>query len=165
MELEQVNKQVNWLDEERRKDQLKIASLEERLKGLTAKMTPLEQHDNELDSQMTRLNALVAKIDSYDESLLQIRMENKQQQEERDRITKKRDEETEKIHRTEIKALETSIAEIRKDLEQFSEIKRNLKNRVEEELRLSRVIDEVRARMETIRRSDEDYIRNSQASG
>ena len=31
MELEQIAKQVDWLDEERRKDKLKIGSVEERL--------------------------------------------------------------------------------------------------------------------------------------
>ena len=42
MELEQVNKQVDWLDKERQKDKLKIGSLEEKLSNIEGKITPLE---------------------------------------------------------------------------------------------------------------------------
>jgi chromosome segregation ATPase len=48
---------------------------------------------------------------------------------------------------------------MRKELEAFPEIKRSLKARVDEEGRLARVIDEVRSRIETVRRSDEEYTR------
>jgi len=160
MELEQVNKQVNWLDEERRKDRIIISSHETHLKELEEKILSLEHHNSDLESQLTRLNTLIARIDSFDESLLQLKVESKKELEERDKQAKKREEETGRIYRTETRALDTGITEIRKEIEQIPEIKRNLKNRVEEEMRLSRVMDELRTRIETIRRSDEEYTRN-----
>jgi chromosome segregation ATPase len=159
MEIEQITKQVNWLDEERRKDKLKIGALEERLNDLTAKIPPLERENKELEGQVTRLGAIVAKVDGFEEVLLQNRIETKQQIEELDKISKKRADESDKVFRTELHTLETGIAEVRKELEQFPDIKRNLKNRVEEELRLSRMIDEVRTRIEAMRRSEEEYTR------
>ena len=42
MELEQLNKQVDWLDKERQKDKLRISSLEEKLATLEGKLPPLE---------------------------------------------------------------------------------------------------------------------------
>jgi DNA repair exonuclease SbcCD ATPase subunit len=44
-------------------------------------------------------------------------------------------------------------------MEQLPDMKRNLKNRVEEELRLSRTIDELRNRLDVIQRSEEEYTR------
>ena len=157
MELEQVNKQVDWLDKERQKDKLKIGSLEEKLTAMEGKFTALEHQQKELSGEVTHLGALLARIDSFDESLLQIRIESKQQFEDQEKQTKKREDELEKIHRSEIRSLDTPIGELRKEVEQLPELKRNLKLRIDEEIRLSRMIDEVRNRIETMRRSEEEY--------
>jgi chromosome segregation ATPase len=159
MELEQVNKQVDWLDKERQKDKIKIGSLEEKITALEGKITPLEHQLKDLSGEVTRLGAMLARVDGFDESLLQIRIETKQQFEDQEKQTKKREDDLEKIHRTEIHGLETSIGELRKETEQLSELKRNLKLRLDEEVRLSRMIDEVRNRIETMRRSEEEYTR------
>ena len=157
MELEQVNKQVDWLDKERQKDKLKIGSLEEKLTAMEGKFTTLEHQQKELSGEVTHLGALLARIDGFDESLLQIRIESKQQFEDQEKQTKKREDELEKIHRSEIRSLDTPIGELRKEVEQLPELKRNLKLRMDEEIRLSRMIDEVRNRIETMRRSEEEY--------
>jgi hypothetical protein len=98
-------------------------------------------------------------MDSFDEALLQSRIETKQQMEEHEKVTRKRDEELEKARRSELRALETSLTEVRKELEQLPGIQRNLKQRVEEEVRLGRMVDEVRNRLESLRRSEEEYTR------
>jgi len=157
MELEQVNKQVDWLDKERQKDKLKIGSLEEKLTAMEGKFTTLEHQQKELSGEVTHLGALLTRIDGFDESLLQIRIESKQQFEDQEKQTKKREDELEKIHRSEIRSLDTPIGELRKEVEQLPELKRNLKLRMDEEIRLSRMIDEVRNRIETMRRSEEEY--------
>jgi len=157
MELEQVNKQVDWLDKERQKDKLKIGSLEEKLTAMEGKFTALEHQQKELSGEVTHLGALLTRIDGFDESLLQIRIESKQQFEDQEKQTKKREDELEKIHRSEIRSLDTPIGELRKEVEQLPELKRNLKLRMDEEIRLSRMIDEVRNRIETMRRSEEEY--------
>jgi chromosome segregation ATPase len=160
MELEQIAKQVDWLDEERRKDKLMIGALEERLVAVEGNVPPLAHQIKDLSSEITRLAALVSRFDATDESILQVRIDTKQQFENLDKQAKKREEESEKLRRTEIRAIETSINDIRKELEQFPEVKRTLKLRIDEESRLARLIDEVRNRVETLRRSEEEYTRN-----
>jgi chromosome segregation ATPase len=160
MELEQIAKQVDWLDDERRKDKLKIGALEERLAAVEGNVPPLAHQIKDLGSEITRLAALISRLDSTDESVLQVRIEAKQQVEELDKQVKKRDEEVEKMRRSEIRALETTLNDIRKELEQLPEIKRTLKLRIDEESRLARSIDEVRNRVETLRRSEEEYTRS-----
>lgn len=159
MELEQVNKQVDWLDKERQKDKIKIGSLEEKLASMEGKIVPLEHQIKDLTSEVTRLGTILTRLDGFDESLLQIRIETKQQFEDRDKLAKKREDDQEKARRTEIHSLEIPLGELRKETEQLPELKRNLKLRVDEEARLSRTIDEVRNRIETIRRSEEEYTR------
>jgi len=160
MELEQINKQVDWLDKERQKDKLKIGSLEQEIAALDGKIPPLERHINDLSSELTRLGALLTRMDGFDEALLQIRLEAKQQADELGKLIKKREEEQEKIRRTDVRSLEIAIGELRKETEQLPEMKRNLKLRVDEEIRLARTLEEVRNRIETARRSEEEYTRS-----
>jgi chromosome segregation ATPase len=159
MELEQIQKQVDWLDDERRKEQTRIGALEERIAGLDNYTAPLSQQIRELQSEITRLNALLGRMDSFDDSLRQIRLEQKQQFEELDKSTKKREEETEKVRRAEMHATDLAVNEIRKEIEQIADLKRSMQTRVDEESRLARLVDETRVRIDTIRRSEEEYTR------
>lgn len=159
MEAEQILKQLDWLDEERRKDKTRLGALEERLIALEGNLVPLPRQIKDLGSEITRLEAVMARMDHFDELLLQQRAEAKQYFEELERQLKKRDEETEKVRRVEMRAVDTNIIELRKELEPIAEIKRSLKGRVEEEGRLARLIDEIRTRIDTARRSEEEYTR------
>lgn len=160
MELEQIYKQVEWLDDERRKDKTTIGSLEERLTALEGNLIPLPNQIKDLGSEITRLTALLARMDQFDETLLQQRIETKQRIEEIERDYKKRLEESERLRRVEMRALDTSLVELRKELEALPELRRGLKARVDEESRLAKMIDEVRGRIENIRRSEEEYTRS-----
>lgn len=160
MEVEQMIKQIDWLDEERRKDKTRLGAMEERITAAEANIPPLAHQIKELSGDITRLTAMLSRMDNFDNSLLQQRVETKQYFEELERQSKKREEEAEKLRRVEIRALETSLAELRKELEPIPELRRTLKARVDEENRLARLIDEVRARIETVRRSEEEYTRS-----
>ncbi len=159
MEIEQIVKQVDWLDDERRKDKTVLKSLEDRLSSLEGNLPPLVGQIKELSGDLTRYSAIFSRMDQYDESLLQQRIESKQSLEEIVGDLKKRIDDTEKVRRVEIRAVDTSLVELRKELEPIPELKRALKSRVDEEARLGKLIDEVRAKLDTIRRSDEEYTR------
>jgi len=58
MEMEQILKQVEWLDDERRKDKTRLGALEEKLKALESQVSPLEIQSKDLSSEVTRFNHL-----------------------------------------------------------------------------------------------------------
>jgi chromosome segregation ATPase len=159
MEIEQILKRVDWLDEERRKDKNLLAAIEERMISLEGNLPGINKQIKNLDSDITRVSALLARMDHFDENLLQFRVESKRSLEEIDKEIKQREQEQEKIRRVEQRALEASIVELRKELAPIPELKRTIQSRVDEDIRLSRSIDEIRVRIDTIRRSDEEYTR------
>lgn len=159
MEMDQILKQVDWLDEERRKDKTRLGSLEERLNAVEGNVPPLAHQIRELSGEVTRLNAILGRMDHFDESMMQHRLEFKQQIEEVEQDIRQRIDEVEKVRRTELRGLDDSLVELRKELEPVPEIRRALKARVEEENRIQKMIDEVRGRIETVRRSEEEYTR------
>jgi chromosome segregation ATPase len=160
MEVEQVLKQVDWLDEERRKDKTRISALEERLAALEGNVQPIPHQIKDLDGEITRLETIISRMDHFDEALLTQRIESKQYFDELERQMKKREEDVEKVRRVEMRAVDSSVADLRKELEPIPEIKRMLKARVDEESRLARLIDEVRAKIDTGRHSEEEYTRS-----
>jgi len=159
MDEAQIAKQVDWLDEERRKVLTRVGALEEQINSVTSNYTSLVKQIKDQNSEVTRLAALIARMDGFDEELLQIRVENKQVTDELEKQFRKREDEAIKLRRSEIGALEKSIGDLRKELEGLPEIRRNLTARIDEESRLSRLIDELRLRIDSIRRSDEEYTR------
>ena len=159
MDVDQILKRVQWMDDERRKDKDTIAFLENRILALEGSLTAAQLQIKDLSGEITRLNTVVTRMDQYDTTLIQQRVEAKHHVEELDKETKKREEETGKVRRVEIKALDASIVETRKELEILPRLEKGIQARIEEDSRLGRFIDEVRVNIETVRHSEEEYIR------
>lgn len=128
--------------------------------ALEGNIPPLAREIKDLSGEITRLSTLISRMDHFDEAMLQQRIEAKKYFEELERQIQKRDEEGEKVRRAEIRVLETSLADLRKELDPLPDIKRSLKVRMDEENRLAKLIDEVRSRIENVRRSEEEYTRS-----
>jgi chromosome segregation ATPase len=159
MEIEQIIKRVDWLDDERRKDKNLLASFSDRLTGVEGNIPPLSQQLKDLGGEITKVTATLGRMDRFDETLLQHRIEVKQNFEELDRQVKKRDEESEKVRRLELRGVEASIVELRKELSPIPELKRAIQARVDETARLEKEINDARVRIETFGHSEEEYTR------
>jgi len=159
MEFDQVLKQLEWLNDERRKDKDIISKQEERLTSMEGRISAANQQIKDQNSEIVRLTTVVSRMDDFDSALLQQKMEINKQIEELDKQTKKREEEMEKVRRVEMRSADTSIADTRKELEAFSGINRSLSARVEEDARLAKLIDELRVKTQDLQRSEEEYTR------
>ncbi len=159
MEMEQIGKRVDWLDEERRKDKTQLAGLLDRLASLENNLPTVTKQLKDIESELTRLATKLARMDYFDENLLQFRVETKQAIEEIDKEYKQREEESEKVRRVELRSLESSIVDLRRDLSPIPELKRAVQARADEDIRLGKVIDEQRVKLDSIRRSEEEYTR------
>jgi len=159
MDLDQVLKRVQWIEDERRKDKDSIAILENRILSYETGIKALNEQIKDLGAEITRLGAVVTRMDQYDSNLLQMRLEAKRQVDELDKEIKKRGEETDKVRRVEVKALEVGLQDLRKELDILPRLERGIQARVEEDSRLVRSVDEVRARLESVRRDEDEYTR------
>jgi chromosome segregation ATPase len=159
MELDQVLKKIDWLDEERRKDKSTISALQERVQSVEGMIELSNQQIKSLNSEVTRLTTILSRLDQYDEAILQIRVENKRRLDDLEKQIRKSIEESEKVRRVEMRAMDADMAEVRKELEPISELKRNLQTRIDSELRLDRGLEELRLRIDEVQRSGEEHTR------
>jgi methyl-accepting chemotaxis protein len=76
-----------------------------------------------------------------------------------DKEIKKRDEETEKLRRVELKSLDSALYELRKELEPISRLEKGQMGFSEEDSRLNRSIEELRSRIESVKHNEDEYTR------
>ncbi len=160
MELEQVKQKLDWLDNERRQDKTEITSLENRLAALEGTQAPVSKQINELNGEITRLNTLLGRLDQFDEALLQSRIEAKQGLDELEKQVTQREEEGEKVRQVETRAFDESLSRLHKEVVQIADIHRSLGSHAEEDIRLGKEVNEVRQSIDSVRRSDEEYVRS-----
>jgi len=159
MQPEQILKKLDWLDEERRRDKATIATLEEKVKGLEQSLQSANQQIKEISAELSRYKPLAGRIDQTDEALLKFKVEVKQQIDAVEKEAQRREQEAEKLHRVEIKTLEASIAEIKKEISVIADLRRSLQTRIDEELRLSRMVDEMEEKIAELQRTEEEFNR------
>jgi chromosome segregation ATPase len=159
MDLEQIIKRLDWLDEERRKDKILIATLEERLNRAEAQVPPVAQQVKEVDSELTRLSSSLARFDPIDAAIAQIRVDYNRAIEAIEKQRADHEREVEKVRRADMESLTKSIADVRKGFEPIPEMKVKIQARIEEEYRLGRLIEELDHKLTESNRGDEEYKR------
>ena len=113
MELEQVIKRLEWLDDERRKDKTTIATLEDRLANLEAAIVPFSPQIKNINSEITRLTTVLARLDQFEGSLAQMRVDSTRELSVIEKERADHERETEKVRRIEVEGLNRAVAEVR----------------------------------------------------
>ena len=159
MEIEQLAKRVEWLDDERRKDKNTISRLEEQAVALEKKLATAEHQSAELLGEITQLRTVITRMDQFDQAMVQQRAEVNRQIKEQEKLFGQRDDEITSVLRAEIRTFETSLLDLRKELSTIRELKKDVQARVLEEIRLARLIDEVGKNLDDLRINEEDQSR------
>jgi chromosome segregation ATPase len=160
MELDQILKRLDWMDDERRKEKAAIAAMEERLLSIEGKYSGLPPQIQDLNSDLVRLMSVFGRLEAFEASLAQARVEFNRTIEGIEKQRTERDREVEKMRRAELEGINKAISEVRKGLDPIPEIRKTLQARQDEEFRLSRLIEEVDKKVVDTKRYDEEYKRS-----
>ena len=160
MDLEQLEKHLDWLEEERRKDKIIIATLEERLGRLEGDLPAMKQQVREMSSELARMPAMLARFDPIEAALGQMRVDLARSLEAIEKTRQERERDLEKARMADQELLSRSIAEVRRGLEPIPDLRKAIQARMEEDFRLGRLIEEVNQRATEYRRGDDDFRRS-----
>jgi chromosome segregation ATPase len=159
MDLEQLQKRLQWIEDDRRKEKDALAMLENRLTALEGTLAAPQQQMKDLAGEVTRLSTVVSRMDQYDAALLQLRQEAKRAVDELGKEAKVRSDEAEKIRRVEIRSLENSLVELRKDLDVIPKLEKGIQVRSEDITQVRRMVEEQRLRIDEVRTEEQEYTR------
>jgi chromosome segregation ATPase len=143
MEIEQITKRLEWLDEERRKEKTTIATLEDKILRLEGGLQGVKKEIKDLHQEMAQFNTVFGRLDQLGDALAQIRVDIGRMTESIQKGRLDSEYEQEAKRRLEYDGINKSIAEIRKGLEPISELKKGLKGVQEEQKKISEQFPEL----------------------
>lgn len=156
MELDQIVKRLDWLDEEHRKDKHALSALEERLASLDGNLKSLVQQVKEKSGEISRLTITAARVEQFGDILSKNRLEINRFIEDLEKQREEKQLELNKQYQAEFGSINKTLLNLRKLKEAIAGINNALKVRVDEEARLTRAISEMKSKVEvTVRASEE----------
>ena len=156
MELDQIVKRLDWLDEEHRKDKHALSALEERLASLDGNLKSLVQQVKEMSGEISRLTIAAARVEQFDDILSKNRSEINRFIEDIENQREEKQLELNKQYQAEFNSINKTLTNLRKIKEAVAGINNELKVRIDEEARLTRAISEMKSKVEaTVRASKE----------
>lgn len=160
--LEQLERRVEWLDNERRNDKTNLASMQNRLTVLETENTNLRKQIKELETLISQQSTQISSLEKYESQIARVNTElSKQIRESNERTTMNLDESV-KRQKLEVEALKTNLAKLHDVTEQITPVREEIKTLKVEDTRLGRLIEEQKARITEVSRFDEDYRRSLQ---
>ncbi|MBN2043879.1 MAG: hypothetical protein JW757_02565 [Anaerolineales bacterium] len=123
MNQEQIEKQVEWLEKQRREDKQTIASLKMKIDHLEGVLEKSSQAIQALESGQAKLGVRITKMDSFDEALSVHRKEVKKELSEQENRAKKRESYTKQKFEDQVENLGKEISEVYKGLTPISALR------------------------------------------
>lgn len=158
MEVHEIEKRLEWLDEQRRKDNEEISRLRKRLDGAEEMISTQNGQLKELSTEVARLAGLTTKIQKVDDALAKHRVEVSRQLKEASEARAKRDKQIEEMRKVDQKAVAQRLDELENELGRLDSIEEQLENRREESLRITRELDGQEKRMDGLQAKLEDGL-------
>lgn len=91
MEQEQLEKKIEWLEQQRREDKQQISSLQKRLAEIEGLIEKTNQYAQGLDSEITKVSVRMTRIDAFDEALSVTRTQLKEELDAQEKRVKSRE--------------------------------------------------------------------------
>ena len=160
MDMDQLAKTVQWLDDKRRKDKQEMAALQERLAALAADNAALTRKQQQLESDLAASLATLQRLSKIDEILDGYRKEMTRQLEELEQRRAEADRDADRLRKVEREGLNKSLADLRKGVEQVAKLERESQARKEEENRISRLVAELQNKITEFNRYMDERSRS-----
>jgi len=156
---EQIIKKLEWLDDERRRDKNTISVLQDKIVLLEGSLNTLTQKNQESNREISSLKTLIHRMDSVDDDLAKHRLEIKRKIEALQKQSEKKYKETVNMVKSEVQRTNHNLDDLRKELDEITDIKRELVVRKDGEERLSKNLAELKNDYDELKRNDEDLKR------
>jgi len=159
MELEALEKRLDWLEKEHRKDRGVIADLTEKLAAYENNTSLIQGRVKEVNDGVARFSSIAARLEQFDLLVAQHRGEIAKAIEDMENRRLKQERETEVRRRAEVDAVNKSLIELRSALDVLPEFRKGIQARVDEDTRLIRSIAELDVKINDTARASEEVKR------
>ena len=162
MEFEQIIKRIDWLEKQQRKTSESASAVEERLTSIERDIAALTKHAKSLEKSLAEIAATASRLNQFDDIFANQRKDMNAALESVEKKAQKREAETAKRHQAEIEKFQHPIEELRKAFD-VSDIRKALKVKDAEEIRISQAMTDIKVRAEEIAATHEQLERGQKS--
>lgn len=159
LEFEQIKKRVDWLEKEQRDDKTNLAAFQSKVDSLETENAALRLRLADLDSQVTRMNTLAARFEQVEQEISEYKMEASRQIENLKGSVQEKQLQLERNHQ-QITDFEESLSEQQKNFQVLDELLGSLETQKNEDIRLARLIEELKTEVNEIEHFEDEYKRS-----
>lgn len=149
MEFEQLIKRLDWLEAQQRKTSEIFSTTGDRLAALERDVSALTTQLRSVNQELAELSILTNRVNQFEEIISRQRKEMNLAVEQIDKSAQKREAEITKRQQGEWEKLNLSMEALRKDTD-ISDLRKALKDKVGEEIRLSQALGDVKTHLEEL---------------
>ncbi len=143
MDIDQLQKTVEWLDQERRTDKRTISEMQKTITRLEGMVEKSVKHINELNTEIAKLSVVDKRVDGFDASLMRHREQVKKEVEDHEKQLERWKRDLSQTRTKEINDLNNAMSKLRADLDKMDDVHPLIKERVDNEYSFNRQIKEL----------------------
>jgi len=163
MEFEQIIKRLEFLDKQQRETRETLSALKESVASFDTTVNAVSKQIKTLSKQINEIAPAAKRVDQFEMLITKQRTEILKLIEDKEKARTKIEKETDKHVSQEILELQKTIEQIRTSLNPV-EIKKQIKERADENTRAINVMADLRLTIEEVKRSSEDVQHTVQAN-
>ncbi|MDY6866773.1 MAG: hypothetical protein SVT56_02545 [Chloroflexota bacterium] len=161
LDIEELEKRLEWLDNERRNDKTLIATLQGKIDNLITENDAFRIRLSDLETDITRLNTFMARLEQYDMDIKSVRTDISRQIEDFKEKLEDREGQTDK-NKNCIDDLRVELTKLEKKTQTIEEIQKVVESRKDKDTNLQKQIEELKTRFGDVEDFNEDYKRSLQ---
>ena len=143
MDLTQAMQTLKWMDEERRRDKVAIAALEERIEGQDQRLAQQAAQVQELRTALSGVQGVLSKVTEFEQTVSNFKTELVLQMDSRDETRRKEQTESERLRRIEYEAMVSNLNRLERELRVLPQYDEDLDSLRVENQRLSEVFQTI----------------------
>lgn len=149
MEFEQIIKRIDFLEKQIRKDKEASTALEKRLDSMDTSVDALLKQVKTLSREVSEISSVASRLNQFEEIFTRQRTDTAAAIADVDKTAQKREKDIADRYQTQIEKLHKGIEDVRK-LTDTSDIRKQLKDKATEEIRVTQAITDLRARVDSM---------------
>ena len=159
MEIDQIVKRLEWLDNERRRDKDTIAMLQELMEGYQRELPALQQQLGTVSGEFAQMKAQMDRFDQIERQVSELEVVIHRKIEESQARFSTNISSVEKGVLSDLEEIRLGVGEVKQKFTEINDVKEAIKTCELEDHRLVSMIQELEQKVESRERDDETYIR------
>ena len=149
MEFEQIIKRIDLLEKQYRKDKESVTAVEKRLESMETSLDALLKQVKTLSKEVSEISSTASRLNQFDEMFSRQRNDAIAAIADVDKKAQKREKDIADRYQAQIERLHMGIEDVRK-LTDTTDIRKQLKDKTAEEIRVTQSLTDLKARVESM---------------